>query len=70
MTLEPAPIPPKCSHGDCQEESVVAVRTIVTKGRSLRTTIDWDQEDGPKAATRYCQEHTAVLLAALARDLA
>lgn len=62
-------IPPKCSHAGCEEESTVSVRTLITKGRSLRTTIDWHEEDGPKNAARYCKAHTEVLLAALARDL-
>lgn len=63
-------IPPKCSSGGCEEESVVSIRTLITRGNSLRTTIDWQEEDGPKAATRYCKKHTGELLAALSRDLA
>lgn len=53
----------------CGHPATVALRTVRTANRGVRTTVDWDEEDGPHSAQRFCGEHAARLLVELARAL-
>lgn len=46
----------KCSHGDCERESRMAVRTTRPTREDLRVTVYVDDRVAPKTAQRYCKE--------------
>lgn len=58
-----------CTSPGCARDARAAVRTTRSARDDIRVTLHPDNRTAPKAAGRYCYEHTLALLADLTKVL-